>query len=104
MDRFPLKIVAKGEVTEHFKVSAVASSLTDILNIAGTDTFLTGADTAAGRLYFTFKIRLHRCHAGVNQQQRGIVLGNERKAGQAQVLLAFKEGKEHLSMSRLKLV
>ena len=75
----------------------MTGSLTDVLNITGTDALLAGADTAAGRLYLTLEVGLHGCHAGVDQQQRLIVLGDQRKAGQAQMALALKVAQEHLT-------
>ena len=75
----------------------MAGSLADVLDIAGTDALLAGADTAAGRLHFTGEVGLHRGHAGVDQQQRRIVLGDQGKAGQAQMLLALEKAQEHLT-------
>ena len=96
-DCFLLKVVTEGEIAQHFEISAVAGGLTDVLNVAGTDALLAGAYTAAGRLHLTGKVGLHGCHAGVDQQQRGIVLGNQGKAGQAQMILALKELQKHLA-------
>ena len=77
-----LKVIAKGEIAQHFKISTMTGRLTNILNITGTDTLLAGADASSGRLHLALKIGLHGCHTGINQQQRGIVLWNQRKAGQ----------------------
>ena len=74
----------------------MAGGFADILNIAGTDTLLAGADPAAGRFHFPLKIRLHGSHTGVDQQQRRVILGNQRKAGEPKMALALKKGKEHL--------
>ena len=63
----------------------------------GTDALLAGADTAAGRRDLALEIGLHRRHAGVDQQQRRIVLRDQRKAGQAQMALALEEREEHLA-------
>ena len=71
--------------------------LTDVFNITGTDALLAGTDSAAGGLYLTFEIGLHRCHAGVDQQQGLIVLGNQRETGESQMSLGLKEGEKHLS-------
>ena len=92
-----LKVITKGEVTKHLKIGAVTGSFTDIFDIAGTDAFLTGTDSSSGGLNFTGKIRLHGSHAGVDQQQRSIVLRNQRKAGQTQVSLALEERQELLT-------
>ncbi len=90
MNGFPLEVVTEGEVAQHLKIGAVTGSLADVLNVAGTDALLAGADPAAGRLHLTLEIGLHGSHAGVDQQQRLVILGNQGKAGQAQVFLGFK--------------
>ena len=90
-----LEVVAEGEIAQHLKVGAVAGSLTDVLDIAGADALLAGADPVPGRLHLAGEIGLHGGHAGIDQQQRRVILGNQREAGQTQVALALKEGKEH---------
>ena len=44
-----LEIIAEGEVAQHLKVGAVPGGLADILNVAGADAFLAGADALARR-------------------------------------------------------
>ena len=95
VDGFPLEVVAEGEVAQHLKVSAVAGSLADVLDIAGTDALLAGADSVTGGLHLTGEVGLHRRHTGVDQQQRSIVLRDQGKAGQTQMALALEEGEEH---------
>jgi hypothetical protein len=73
----------------------VTGGLTDVLDIAGTDALLAGADSAARGLHLTLEIGLHGGHAGVDQQQGLIILRNQREAGQTQVTFAFKEAQEH---------
>ena len=46
VDRFCLEVIAEGEVAQHLKECAVAGCLTDIFDIAGTDTFLACGDSA----------------------------------------------------------
>ena len=57
--------------------------------------FLAGADSVTGGLHLTGKVGLHRRHAGVDQQQRCVILRDQGKAGQAQMALALEEGEEH---------
>ena len=92
-----LEIVAKGEVAKHLKIGAMTGSFADVLNVTGTNTFLAGTYPMTRRLYLTLKVGLHRCHAGIDQQQRRIILRNQRKAGKAKMPLAFKERQKHLS-------
>lgn len=89
-----LEIVTEGEIAQHLKIGAVAGSLADVLDVAGADALLAGADPAAGRLYFTGEIGLHGCHTGVDQQQRCVILRDQRKAGQPQMPLALEEAQE----------
>ena len=94
---FSLKVITKGEVTKHFEVCAMTGSLTDILDVTGTNTLLASTDSAARGLNLSLEIRLHGRHAGIDQQQGRIILRNQGKAGQAQMLLAFKEAEKHLT-------
>ena len=57
-DSLVLEVVTEGEVAQHFEVGAVTSGLTDVLDIAGTDALLAGADTAAGGLDLTLEVGL----------------------------------------------
>ena len=93
----PLEVVAEGEVAQHLKVGAVAGGLADVLNVTGADALLAGGDTAAGGLLLAGEPGLHGRHAAVDQQQRGVVLRNQGKAGQTQVSFTLKEGQEHLT-------
>ena len=95
-DGLVLKVVAKGEVAQHLKIGAVAVGLADVLDIAGTDALLAGADPVARGLLLALEIGLHGRHAGVNEQKARIVLGDQREAGQAQMALALKEREKHL--------
>ena len=61
-----LKVVTKREVTQHFKIGTVTGSLTDVLNVTGADTLLTGTYSSSGRLHLTLKIGLHRRHTGID--------------------------------------
>ena len=95
VDRLGLEIVAEREVAEHFKVRAVAGGVADVFNVAGADALLAGGHAVARRLLLTGEERLHRCHAGVDEQQRRVVLRDQGKAGQAQVAFRLKEMQEH---------
>ena len=95
VDRLGLEIVAEREVAEHFKVRAVAGGVADVFNVAGADALLAGGHAVARRLLLTGEERLHRRHAGVDEQQRRVVLRDQGKAGQAQVAFRLKEMQEH---------
>ena len=95
VDSLVLEVIAEREVAQHLKIGAVAGSVADVLNIAGTDALLAGGDPVTGRLLLAGEVGLHGRHAGVDQQQRGIVLGNQGKAGQTQMVFGLKEVQEH---------
>ena len=97
MDGLLLEVVAEGEVAQHLKVGAVAGGLTDVLDVAGADALLAGGHSVTGRLLLPGKKGLHRGHAGVDEQQAGVVLRDQGKAGQTQVSLGLKEGQKHLT-------
>ena len=97
VDGLLLEVVTEGEVAQHLKVGAVAGGLADILNIAGADALLAGGHPVTGGLLLAGEEGLHGGHAGVDEQQAGVVLRNQGKAGQAQVSLGLKEGQEHLA-------
>ena len=44
------EVIAEGEIAQHLEIGAVAGGLADVLNVAGADALLAGADPAAGRL------------------------------------------------------
>ena len=90
-----LEVIAKGEVAQHLEIGAVAGGLAHIVDVTGADALLTGADAAAGRLLLALEPGLHGGHAGVDQQDRFVVLGHQRKAWQPQVAFRLKELQEH---------
>ena len=92
-----LEVIAEGEVAQHLEVGAVTGGLADVVNVAGTDTLLAGADSSSGGLHLALEVGLHGSHTGIDEKQGLVILGNEGKTGQAQVLLGLKEGKEHLT-------
>ena len=94
-DGLVLEVIAKGEVAQHLEIGAVAGGLAHIVDVTGTDALLTGADAAAGRLLLALEPGLHGGHAGVDQKDRFVVLGHQRKAGQTQVAFRLKELQEH---------
>ena len=96
-DGLPLKVIAKGEVAQHFKIGAVAVGVAHVLNVAGADALLAGGHTPPGGLHLAGEVLLHGRHAGVDEQQAVVPLGNQRKAGKPQVLLALEILQKFLS-------
>ena len=96
-DSLVLEIIAEGEVAQHLEEGAVACGLAHVLDVAGADALLAGGHPVAGRHLGTGEIGLERGHTRINQQQALVVVGHQRKAGQAQMALALKEGEVHLA-------
>jgi hypothetical protein len=92
-----LEIIPEGAVAQHLKIGAVACRLADVFNVAGADALLAGADSVAGRLFFASEVRLHGSHACVNQKNTGIILGNKRETGKAEMPFGFKKAEKHLA-------
>ena len=97
VDGFPLEVIAEGEVAQHLKIGAVTRGFADVLDIAGTDALLAGADPVPGRLLLAFEIGLHGCHAGVDEQKAGVPLRDQREAGEAKMPFAFEELQKHFT-------
>ncbi len=91
MNGLALEVVAEGEVAQHLEEGAVTGGLANVLDIAGADALLAGGNAVARRLLLAGEERLHRRHAGVDEQKRRVVLRDERKARQAEMTLGFKE-------------
>lgn len=72
-----LEIITEREVAQHFKIGAVTRGMTDVVDVTRPDALLAGTNAAARRLLFSLEPRLHRCHAGVDQQNRFVVLRNQ---------------------------
>ena len=76
-NRFVLKVITKGEVSEHFKECTMTGGLSDILDVAGPDTFLAGGHPSSRRNLLSCKIRLQRCHTRIDQQKAVIVMRHQ---------------------------
>ena len=84
-DGFFLEVVAEGPVAQHFKESVVVGVFADIVEIvvfaAGTDTFLGIDRPAVGASACAQKYILELVHAGVGEQQCGVIERDDRAAG-----------------------
>ena len=93
-NRFLLKIIAKGEIPQHFEESMMASGTAYIFNISGTDTFLAGRHSVFRWFYLTGEVRLQWRHAGTDQEKAGVILWNQGETLQPQmVFFIFKKRK-----------
>ena len=78
-DNFFFEVIAKREVTQHFKEGMVASSTANVFNVTGTYAFLASGDTRRRRFHFAGEERFERCHTCTDNQQSRIVLRNQRR-------------------------
>ena len=95
--RFFFEIIAERKIAQHLKKSMMTGRATDIFDIAGTDATLRGGDPQLGRLHLAGKKRLERSHAGADQQQTRVIIGDERITGQNQMFFPSKELQVFLS-------
>ena len=93
----PFEIIAKRKIAQHLKISAMASVLADVFNVQRANALLAIGNPRGGRRQLPGKIMLQRGHAGVNQQQRFVVLRHQRIAFDSQMPFAFKKTQESLS-------
>ena len=95
-DGFMLEVIAEGEVAQHLEIGAVAGGVAHVVDVAGADALLAGADAVTGGLLLTLEPGLHGGHTGIDQQDGFVVLGYQREAGQAQMAFRLEELQEHL--------
>jgi hypothetical protein len=97
VNRILLEIISEGEIAEHFKIRSMAGSLSDVIDISGSNALLAGAYAMTRRFFLSGEVGFHRRHAGIDQKNRFVVLGHERKAWKAEMFLAFKIGEKQFS-------
>ena len=83
-DRLLLEVVTEGEVAEHLEERMVACGDADVLEVvvlaAGADTFLDRRGPLVVALLESEKDVLELVHPGVDEQQRRVLVGNQRRA------------------------
>ena len=96
-----LEIIAEGKIAEHFEKSVVAIGEADIFEVivlaAGADAFLASGGAVVVALLEAEENILELVHAGVGEEQRGIVGGDERRAAHDFVAALFEEAQKHLA-------
>ena len=85
MDGILFKIIAKGEVSQHFKKGVMPVGAADILEIvvlaAYPHAFLAGGRSFVGTVFVSEKDILELVHPRVGKKQRRIVEGNQGRTG-----------------------
>ena len=75
--RFFFEVVTKAEISKHFKECTMTRRMADIIDIAGTNAFLTGTHPLLWRCFRSGKIGFERRHAGVNDEYGFVVSRNQ---------------------------
>jgi hypothetical protein len=68
-----------------------------VLDISGTETWLHIAQTRIGRLLLAGEIGLQRRHPGVDEEERGIIGGDQAGTRNASMIIFLKELEEGLA-------
>ena len=82
LDGVGFEVIAEGEIAQHLEESVVAAGVADIFEIvvlaARADAFLGGGGAGVVALFESQEDFLELVHAGVGEQQRGVVGGEQR--------------------------
>src|SRR6185436_3379989 len=73
-NRFSLEVVAEGEIPVHLEERGVARRLANFVDVERTDAFLHAGRTIERRSLGTYEVALERHHAGIDEQQRRVVV------------------------------
>src|SRR5688572_19926392 len=84
-DRVFLEVVAEREVAEHLKKRVMARRWPDVLEVvvlaADPHALLAAGGALVLALFLPEEHVLELVHSGIREQQRGVVMGNEGRAG-----------------------
>ena len=101
LDGFGFEIVAEGEIAQHLEEGVVAAGVADVLEVvmlaAGADAFLRGGGARIVALFEPEEDVLELVHAGVGEQQRGVVRGHQRRAAHDAMAAGVKEVEKALT-------
>ncbi len=101
VDRVALEIVAEREVAEHFEERVMAGCVADVFEVvvlaAGAHAALRGRGARIRTALRSEEYVLELDHAGVREQQRGIVAGHKARRADDRMALRFKELEEFLA-------
>src|SRR5215213_7616341 len=78
LQRLPLEVIADGKVTQHEEERAV-TLVADLVNVHGAEALLNRDHALRGRLFQSHEVGCHLLHAGRREQDRGIVVWDERR-------------------------
>jgi hypothetical protein len=92
-DGLLLEVVAEGEVAQHLEERRVPRGLADLVDVDGAHALLGAGGPLVGRGALAQEVRFEGDHAGVDQQQRG-VLGHQARRGDHGVSVVLEESEE----------
>jgi len=90
---FPLEVVPKRKIAQHFEKRVMVGCHTHVADITRSQTFLTGGGFGKFQRPNPQKLIFELIHAGRCEQHRRVIFGNQNVAGTAHTALAFKKGK-----------
>ncbi len=94
-DRVGLGVAAKGEVAQHLKEGQMAG-VADVVDVVGAQALLAGAGADLAHGLGALVVLLELVHAGVGEQQGGVV-GNQGRGGVELAALVLEELQEVLA-------
>ena len=101
LDGFGFEVVAEGEVAEHFEESVVAAGVADVFEIvvfaAGADAFLRGGGAGVVARFEALENLLELVHAGVGEEQSGVVGRQEGAAADDAMAAGVEEVEKALT-------
>ena len=100
-DRVALEIVAKAEIAEHLEESVMARGITDVFQVivlaAGAQAALHRGRTDIVALVGAEEHVLELHHAGIGEQERRVVAGNQAGRTDDRVAFGFKKREEFIA-------
>ena len=101
LDGVGFEVIAEGEIAQHFEERVMAAGVADVFEIvvlaAGAHAFLGGGGAGIVALFEAQEDVLELVHAGVGEQQRGVVGGDQRRAAHDAVAARGEEVEKALS-------
>ncbi len=101
LDGFGFEVVAEGEVAEHLEEGVMAAGVADVFEIvvlaAGADAFLRGGGAGVVAGFETLEDLLELVHAGVGEEQGGVVGRQEGAAADDAVPAGVEEVEKALT-------
>ncbi len=96
-DSLLLEIIAEREIAQHLEKRRMPRGDADVVDIHRPEAFLACGHPLRRRLLLPCEIRLHRRHAGIDEQHARIVPRHQREAGELIMRLALEEIQIHFS-------